>query len=86
MRLSQEEEQMLGGKFGSAVQRAMEMLVAVGEIYGAERMVKVTGAILCRRSSVLDYGRTGQVVKELVEESLGMQRVSGWTRPSTRDL
>jgi len=71
MELSQEEEQMLGGKFGSAVQRAMEMLVAVGETYGAERMVKITGAHLVPPD--LQFWTTGELARwsrELVMESL----------------
>ena len=71
MELSQEEEQMLGGKFGSAVQRAMEMLVAVGETYGAQRMVKITGAHLVPPD--LQFWTTGELARwsrELVMESL----------------
>ncbi len=44
MYLTKEEERMLEGEFGEAVQRAMEILVALGDIYGASRMVEITSA------------------------------------------
>ncbi|MFH1651579.1 MAG: aconitase X catalytic domain-containing protein [Chloroflexota bacterium] len=46
MKLSREEEAMLGGKLGYPVQKSMEILVALGEIYEAEKMVPVTHAHL----------------------------------------
>jgi predicted aconitase len=41
MRLTREEKAMLAGKHGPAVAKAMEILVALGEIYGAEHLVPV---------------------------------------------
>lgn len=41
MRLTAEEERMLAGEDGGATQKAMQILVALGKIYGAERLVKV---------------------------------------------
>lgn len=46
MRLTAEEQEMLSGERGNAVQKAMELLVALGECYDAERMVPVTSAHL----------------------------------------
>lgn len=42
MHLTQEEERMLAGEEGHATQKAMQILVALGKIYDAERLVKVT--------------------------------------------
>jgi predicted aconitase len=42
MELTTEERAMLDGKQGRATQKAMEILVALGRIYGAERMLPVT--------------------------------------------
>jgi predicted aconitase len=42
MQLTKEEEQMLAGKQGWPVQKSMEILVQLGEIYGAEKMIKVS--------------------------------------------
>jgi predicted aconitase len=41
MDITSEESQMLQGAQGHAVQKAMQILVALGTIYGAERMVRV---------------------------------------------
>jgi predicted aconitase len=46
MKLTEEENEMLEGKYGEAKQTAMELLVAVGECYGAERMISVASAHL----------------------------------------
>ena len=44
MKLTSEEQHMLDGEYGRATQKAMEILVALGTIYNAERMVPVTSA------------------------------------------
>ena len=41
MELTKEEEALLGGREGRAVKKAMEILVALGNIYGARRLVEV---------------------------------------------
>jgi predicted aconitase len=41
MDLTIEEQDMLAGKQGRATQKAMQILVALGKIYGAERMIPV---------------------------------------------
>jgi predicted aconitase len=42
MRLTEEEQALLAGDFGPALRKAMEILVALGTIYGAEDLVPVT--------------------------------------------
>ncbi len=44
MKLTPAEQKMLNGEYGRATQKAMEILVALGTIYGAEWMVPVTSA------------------------------------------
>lgn len=44
MYLTDEEKRMLDGEQGQPVQTAMEILVALGEIYGAEKMIPVKTA------------------------------------------
>ncbi len=39
MELTEEEREMLSGKLGNAVKESMEILNALGEIYGAKRMI-----------------------------------------------
>ncbi len=41
MRLTDEEQAMLAGAFGPGVQKAIEILVALGAIYGADSLVPV---------------------------------------------
>ena len=42
MELTSLESEMLDGKYGRATRKAMEILVALGTIYDAERMVPVS--------------------------------------------
>ena len=44
LQLTPEEQSMLCGEYGIAVQRAMEIVVALGRIYGARSLVPVTSA------------------------------------------
>lgn len=44
MKLTQEQQDMLGGKYGKGTAYAMKIQVAIGESFGAERMVPITRA------------------------------------------
>lgn len=44
MHLSRDEERILKGESGIGTQNAMEMLVAIGDAYGSEKMVPITRA------------------------------------------
>ncbi|AIF69160.1 hypothetical protein PAP_03700 [Palaeococcus pacificus DY20341] len=44
MYLTKEEELTLAGQYGYALQKAMEILVALGEIYGADRLIPIKSA------------------------------------------
>jgi predicted aconitase len=44
MHLTKEEEGMLAGEFGEGTQKSMELLVAIGDAYDAEKMIPVTRA------------------------------------------
>ena len=44
MYLTKEEELVLAGEYGYALQKAMEILVALGDIYGAERLIPIKSA------------------------------------------
>ncbi|MFC2001129.1 aconitase X [Chloroflexota bacterium] len=46
MKLTREEQEMLDGKRGDAIQKAMELLVAVGDCYDAQQMVRVSSVHL----------------------------------------
>ncbi len=58
MKLSREEQEMLEGKLGYPVQKAMEILVGVGECFNAEKMVPVASVHLAG-CSLMTAGRGG---------------------------
>jgi len=41
MYLTPEQERMMGGEAGDAVRKSMELLVALGDVFGAERLAPV---------------------------------------------
>ena len=71
MELSQEEEQMINGVQGAGVRKAMELVVAMGEAYGAERLIKVASAHLLGPDIMLwTTGQLGKWARELVDDSV----------------
>ena len=44
MYLDEDDEKVLAGEFGGTRQKMMEILVALGNVYGAERLVPITSA------------------------------------------
>ena len=64
MELIKEERLMLKGKEGEGVQKAMEILIALAEIYGAERMIKIKSAQLAGVS----YKNLGDAGLEFLSE------------------
>jgi len=68
MYLTTVEEHMLQGKFGSAVQKSMQILVALGEIYDAEKMIPVSNVHM-PGSSVVVAGDAGLSFVEKTAET-----------------
>ncbi len=64
MRLSNEEQAMLGGAMGAGVAQAMEIVVALGNIYGAADLVALDSAHV----SGVSYKNIGQAGLEFLEE------------------
>lgn len=64
MHLTQEEERMYDGDEGPAVEKCMEILVALGDIYGAEKLVNITSAQI----SGVSYKTIGDAGLEFLEE------------------
>ena len=84
MHLSDQEKQMLDGKRGKAVRKAMEILTAVGEIYEAERMIPVNSAHISGANIIV----TGEAGARFVEEtSSGVDSLVAFTtlNPSSID-
>ena len=65
MRLTEKEQEMLSGKCGKAVQKSMKLLVALGEIYGAEHMIEVNSV----HSPGVSYRVTGDGGLNYIKES-----------------
>ncbi|MEM3590195.1 MAG: aconitase X catalytic domain-containing protein [Candidatus Bathyarchaeia archaeon] len=64
MELTGEEERILAGEEGEARQRAMRLLVALGKIFGAERMIRVRSAQI----SGVSYRTIGDAGLEFLED------------------
>lgn len=85
MKLTREEKQMLEGKQGPATKKAMEILVALGEIYGAKRMVPVSSV----QVSGVSYHNLGDAGLEFLDELArggGRVRVLTTLNPAGMDL
>ena len=62
MRLTDEEQKMLDGGEGPAVQKAMDLLVRYGEALGAERLVRtnnVCGTFVAAGPMIREYAKKG---------------------------
>jgi predicted aconitase len=85
MLLTAEEKEMLEGAQGRATQKAMQILVALGEIYGAERMIPVTSAQIAG-VSYDNLGEAGlQFLSEMAEGG-GKARVLTTLNPAGMDI
>ena len=75
---------MLSGKEGSATQKCMQILVALGEIYGAERLVKVSSV----QVSGVSYKNLGDAGIEFLDGLAkdGRARVKTTLNPAGMDL
>ena len=84
MKLSDEERRMLSGEEGYAVRKSMEILVALGEIYGAEQLIKV-GSVQVAGVSYHNLGDAGlEFLNELAVD--GRVRVLTTLNPAGMDL
>ena len=84
MRLTTEEKDMLSGKEGHATKKSMEILVALGEIYGAKRLVPVS-SVQVSGVSYKNLGDAGiEFLRELAED--GRARVKTTLNPAGMDL
>jgi predicted aconitase len=85
LRLTPEEQEMLEGKQGKAARKAMEILAALGTIYGAERMLPVTSVQIAGVS----YDNLGEAGLEFLQEMAdggGRARVLTTLNPAGMDV
>jgi len=84
MYLTEEEERMLDGEEGYAVKKSMEILVALGNIYGAEKLIRV-GSVQVAGVSYHNLGDAGlEFLNELAKD--GKVRVLTTLNPAGMDL
>lgn len=85
MHLTREEEGMLSGEGGQAIAKAMQLLVALGDVLGAESLMPIESAQIAGVS----YGNIGEAGRDLLEEwaSNGARvRVRSTLNPAGMDL
>ncbi|MBN1180012.1 MAG: aconitase X catalytic domain-containing protein, partial [Anaerolineae bacterium] len=83
--LSVEEQSMLAGEQGRATQKAMEILVGLGTVYGAERMVAVTSV----QVAGVSYDNLGEAGLHFLSELAaggGRARVLATLNPAGMDV
>jgi len=84
MFLTKNEEKMLDGEEGYAVKKSMEILVALGNIYGAERLIEV-GSVQVAGVSYHNLGDAGlEFLNELAKD--GKVKVLTTLNPAGMDL
>lgn len=85
MYLTYKEEQMLAGDYGEPVRKAMEILIQLGEIYGAEKMIPVQ-SVHMPGSSVVVTGSAGLKFVESMAGGGGQFRVLTTLNTAAVDL
>ena len=84
MNLTKEEQEMLEGKQGNAVKKSMEILTALGDIYGAEKLIDVTSV----QVAGVSYDNLGDAGLEFLAELAkdGNVKVLTTLNPAGMDL
>ncbi|NYT02877.1 MAG: DUF521 domain-containing protein, partial [Methanosarcinales archaeon] len=82
MHLTREEEGMYQGQAGETLRRMMEILVALGDIFGAERLVEVRSVQIAGVS----FKNIGQAGLEWISDLRGTVAVPSILNPAGMDL
>ena len=84
MKLTKEEQEMLDGEHGNAAKKSMEILTALGEIFGAERLISVASVQIAGVS----YHNLGEAGLEFLAEMAkdGKTRVLTTLNPAGMDM
>ncbi len=85
MYLTKEEEQMLDGEAGEVRQRLFRLLVRLGEIYGADKMIPV-GSVQVAGVSYKSIGEPGTAFLEDMAEKGAKAQVLTFLNPAGMDL
>src|SRR5271157_6291673 len=81
MYLTQEEEQILNGEAGNTLRQAIEILVTLGDIYGAERLIPIKSAQIAGVS----YKTIGDAGLEWISDLKGTARIPAVLNPMGMD-
>lgn len=84
MHLTKEQEKMLNGEYGEAVEKMMRLLVRLGDVYKAERMVEISSAQI----SGVSYKSIGDAGLEFLDDisKKARVRVLTYLNPAGMDL
>ncbi len=82
MYLTKEEEQILNGESGETLRQAIEILVALGDIYGADRLIPIKSAQIAGVS----YKTMGDAGLEWISDLQGKVKVPAILNPAGMDL
>lgn len=82
MHLTKEEEQILNGEAGETLQKAIEILVALGDIFGAEGLIPIKSAQIAGVS----YKTIGDAGLEWISDLQGKVKVPSILNPAGMDL
>ncbi len=85
MRLTKEEQTMLDGAQGRAVQKAMEILTTLGRIYAAARLIPVT-SVQISGVSYANLGEAGLTFLDEMASGGGRARVLTTLNPAGMDI
>jgi len=85
MNLTKQEQKMLDGELGEAVQQSMEILVALGKIYSAEKMIPITSAQIAG-VSYKTIGNAGlEYLQEMVKKGAKV-KIPSFLNPAGMDV
>ncbi len=84
MKITEEEKKMLSGEQGKAVKKSMEILVALGDIYGADSLIPVASV----QVSGVSYANLGDAGLDFLAEMAkdGKVRVKTTLNPAGMDM
>ncbi|MBI5158528.1 aconitase X catalytic domain-containing protein [Candidatus Micrarchaeota archaeon] len=85
MKLTSEEKKMLEGKCGKATREAMEIIVALGEIYGAKKLIPVS-SVQVAGVSYANLGEAGLDYLKAIADAGGKVRVLTTLNPAGMDV
>lgn len=82
MYLTPEEEKTLDGEYGRSLQKAIEILVALGDIYGADKLIPVKSAQIAGVS----YKTIGDAGLEWISDLEGKVKIPSILNPAGMDI